>query len=236
MNLPKSISPNPLFVTTIEIRFSTSINRFELFNKMHEKFSTTLPIIEEGKIPHDLKNQNENYKFSPDFIFKNEDFSLSFSTKSIYFENISEYKLWEVYFGFVKSCLSEIFEMKFISEIERCGVRYGSLLNGITNPANVLKSVPVIDIEGVNSVLDNFKAFFNTESGMLYLQMSPNAKIQKEEIVKTGLYIDIDASLTNLIKPNDEVFSIIDSLHLEQKKLFFGLLKEEFIQTLNPKY
>lgn len=235
MNLPKSISPNPLFVTTIEIRFSTSINRFELFNKMHEKFSQTLPIIEEGKIHHDIRIKNENLRYSPDFIFKNDDFSISFSTNSVFFENISEYKLWDVYFSFVKNCLSDIFEMQFISEIERCGVRYGSLLNGV-NPIQALKSIPSIEVGGNASILDNFKAFFKTESGMLYLQMSPNAKIQKNETQKIGLYIDIDASNSKVLKPDDTVFLIIKNLHLEQKKLFFGLLKEEFIQTLNPQY
>ena len=34
MQLPISISPNPLFISTIEIRFSTNINRLELLQKM----------------------------------------------------------------------------------------------------------------------------------------------------------------------------------------------------------
>ena len=43
MQLPKSISPNPLFTSTIEIRFSTSLNRMELLQKMSSVFSNNFP-------------------------------------------------------------------------------------------------------------------------------------------------------------------------------------------------
>ena len=62
MQLPKSISPNPLFTSTIEIRFSTSLNRMELLQKMSSVFSNNFPILEEGRIPQELKEQEEQFK------------------------------------------------------------------------------------------------------------------------------------------------------------------------------
>lgn len=236
MTLPKSISPNPLFISTIELRFLTSLNRLELFQKMFEKFSKTLPNIEEGNIPQDIKMQDENLKYIPDYTFKNDDFSLSFGTRSVSFEHISEYKLWPSYFSFVKECLSEILKMNFINNIERCGVRYGSVFNNIANPNIALKDVPKSEVNGMLGTLDAFKAVYKKDDSVLYLQMSPNAKVQKNDIVKIGLYIDIDASFTESIEPNENVFPIIEKLHSDQKALFFGLLKDEFIQTLNPQY
>lgn len=236
MSLPKSISPNPLFISTIELRFVTSLSRLELFQKMFSQFSVILPIVEEGNVPQDLKNQDENFRYLPDFTFKNDDFLLSFSTRSVSFENISEYKLWPTYFSFVKECLTEIFKMNFISTVERCGVRYGSVLNGVSSPELALKEVPKIEINGVSSILDAFRAVFRKQENILYLQISPNAKIQKNDIVKHGLYIDIDASFTRSIMANNDVFGIFEKLHYEQKELFFGILKDEFIQTLNPQY
>lgn len=236
MTLPKSISPNPLFISTIELRFVTSLGRLELFQLMYSKFSKILPIVEEGNIPHDLKMQDENLKYQPDFIFKNDDFSLSFGTKNVSFEHISEYKLWPTYFSFVKDCLSKIFEMNFIGNIERCGVRYGSVFDNIIDPTIALKEVPNMEFKGVTGILDAFKVVFREEEKMLYLQISPSSKVQKNDVVKIGMYIDIDASFTKAILPNNEVFSIIEKLHVDQKQLFFGLLKDEFIETLNPQY
>lgn len=237
MTLPKSISPNPLFISTIELRFVTSLNRLELFQKMFSQFSKVLPIVEEANVmPQDLKNQDENLRYLPDFTFKNDDFLLSFSTRSVSFENISEYKLWPTYFSFVKECLTEMFKMNFISAIDRCGVRYGSVFDGVINPELALKEVPKMNVDGNLSILDAFKAVYHKEERMLYLQISPNAKIQKNDIVRIGLYIDIDASFTRSIVANEDVFEIFEKLHFDQKELFFGLLKDEFIQTLNPQY
>ncbi len=236
MQLPKSISPNPLFTSTIEIRFSTSLNRMELLQKMSSVFSNNFPILEEGRIPQELKEQEEQFKYAADYILKNDDYALSFGTRSVSFEHVSEYKYWPTYFSFIKDSLGKIFELKFIDKIERCGVRYGSILDGLHNPKDVIIELPKIEISSMVSNFAGFQSVYKTDVSTLFLQISSNAKLVKSGIVKSGLYIDIDASYSKELEVNDYVFVIIDKLHKDQKELFFGLLKEDFIKTLNPKY
>lgn len=236
MKVPISISPNPLFTSTIEIRFTTTSNKQELFQKMTSAFLQDLPNLEVGKIPQELKANQEQFKFAADYTLKNDDYSLSFSTNSISFEHISEYKYWPTYFAFIKNCLDKVFELKFIEKIERCGVRYGSILDGLHNPKDVLIDLPKLEINNLSSNFAGFQSIFKTENSTLYLQISANAKLNKGNVLRTGLYIDIDSSYSKTIQPNNEIYSILDKLHKDQKELFFGLLKEDFIQTLNPKY
>lgn len=236
MKVPSSISPNPLFTSTVEIRFTSSINRFDLLNKMNSVFGDKFPMIEEGKIPYELKEQEEQFRYAADFVLKNEDFSISFSTKSISFENVSDYKYWDKYFSFIQDSLKQVFELNFIERIERCGVRYGSMLDGNKEPESILIDLPKLEVNQLKSKFSGFQSIFKTDNGQLYLQISTNLKLVRDNVIKTGLYIDIDASNSNQFQPNNEVFSIIDKLHTDQKELFFGLLKKEYLETLNPKY
>lgn len=236
MKVPTSISPNPLFTSTIEIRFLSNLTQQELFQKMTNVFLKELPNLELGKIPKELKEKQEQFKFAADYTLKNDDYAMSFSTNSISFEHISEYKYWPTYFGFIKGCLDKIFELKFIEKIERCGVRYGSILEGLHNPKDILKDLPKLEINNLSSNFTGFQSVFKTDISTLFLQISANAKLNKGNILRTGLYIDIDSSYSKTIQPNNEVYAILDKLHKDQKELFFGLLKEDFIQTLNPKY
>lgn len=236
MKVPISITPNPLFTTTIEIRFLTNINRLELFRKMNDVFSRDFPILEEGKIPFELKEQEEQFRYAADYIFKNDDYSLSFSTKSISFEHISEYKYWPTYSKFINESLNKIFELNFIEQIERCGVRYGSILDGLHNPKNILNNIPKLEINNLESNFVGFQSLYKTEYSTLYLQISANAKLIKNGVVRTGLYIDIDSSTNKRLMPNKEIYTTLDILHRDQKELFFSLLKDDFVETLNPKY
>lgn len=235
MQLPSSISPNPLFITTIEIRFSTNITKEEMLQKMVLTFSDKFPKLEKGNIPDEIKKQDEKFKYAADYILSNDEYLISFTVNSISFEHNSEYKYWRNYFPFIKDSLEKIFKLGFINKIERCGVRYGSILDDI-NPDNALAVIPSIQINGIQSIFAGFQSYFKTENSILLLQITPNSKLLKHDKERKGLYIDIDAASVNDLKPSNEVYTIIDNLHTDLKKLFFGLLKREFIQSLNPTY
>jgi len=79
-----------------------------------------------------------------------------------------------------------------------------------------------------------FRSLLKVDEVDLLLQIARSAKVQKREKSFSGLLIDIDASTKSI--DENKIIDIIDSLHTEQKKLFFGLLKPDFINTLNPTY
>lgn len=237
MSLPKKISPNPLFTSTVEIRFSSSIAGSEnILPLIYGKFMNLLPNLESKNIPKDIKEREPRLRYNADFVLKNKDFSLSFSDKAIAFENVSDYMFWDNYFPFISNQLKQIFEMNFISKIERIGVRYASVLENANIITNALKYNPIMGIEGYEENLNLLRTILSKDDCKLLLQIAPNSKSVKNEISRIGLLIDIDASYTGNLNPSDEVLQKIDKLHTFQKELFFSLLKPEFLETLNPTY
>lgn len=236
MKLPIEISPNPLVTSTIELRFSSLIPSNILFPAVYKAFLNDLPKFELSNLPAELKIGNQQFKYAPDYILSNDNYKLSFSNRVLTFEHVSEYQFWRNYFPFVSKCFGIFFNIVKTEFIERIGVRYASVLDKTESAHQVLVSVPRYELDGYNQKFEHYRSRIMIDDINLLLQIFDNAKALKKNQSISGVYIDIDASYEKKIEPNEKVLGIIDHLHSEQKKLFFSLLKEEYIQTLNPKY
>jgi uncharacterized protein (TIGR04255 family) len=137
---------------------------------------------------------------------------------------------------FYKKCITRVISNNVIDKIERCGVRYGSLMEGKYEPKDILRELPKIEINGMTRKLSGYQAFYQKNNNTLFLQIKPNTKIKKDEVEKSGLYIDIDASRVSNLPPNESILEVINELHQDQKELFFGILNSEYLKTLNPEY
>lgn len=244
MALPKEISPNPLITSTVEIRFSSSVNEEDVLNVFYPVFSKNFPKIKEkDRIPKELKNKRPEFKYIADYILLNEDYSLSIGANSIAFENVGTYHLWENYFSMIKTNLNILSELNIVKEINRIGVRYASIFENKEDITDVLNVDFELKFDGYTQDVQSLRTDFNKGDIKLHIQIAKNAKFEKNEndVVKTieGLYVDIDASSEKNMpnKLGDEFYTLIDTLHKEQKTfLFETLMKKEFLQSLNPKY
>lgn len=237
MKIPNEISPNPLVTSTVEIRFSINIDSDKLFSIVYPAFAAELPSFDESKIPKELKIKEENFKYTPDYILKNDDFSLSFSGNAISFENVSDYKLWSNYFPFIENQLNKFFGLNIVDCISRIGVRYASIFDGKTNVEEVLNFTPKVPVDDYEQSFGLMRIDFKKDNYNFHVQLANNAKASKKNKSLSGVYVDVDSSYTDIIKPNSDVLRIIDELHKEGKILFFTkLLRPSFLETLNPKY
>lgn len=236
MKLPVEISPNPLVTSTIELRFSSQAPSNSLFPAVYKAFLNDLPSFELSNLPTEIKIGNPQFKYAPDYVLSNENYKLSFSNSVLSFEHVSEYQFWKNYFPFVSKCFQTFFKIVQTEYIERIGVRYASVLDKTENANQVLISVPSLGLSGYEQKFEHYRSFIKVGNLNLLLQIFDNAKAMKKDQTISGVYIDIDASFNEKIVPGQEVLNIIDKLHDEQKKLFFSLLKPEYINTLNPKY
>jgi uncharacterized protein (TIGR04255 family) len=236
MELPIEITPNPLVTSTIELRIESSVDVKDLLPKAYKIFSNDLPELEQSNLPPEIKNSNPQLKFLPDFSLNNQLYKVSFSKYSISFEHIGEYQLWNNYFSFVKKCLESYLTSFEITKVERIGIRYGSILDSTNNQNEVLKNAPKFSIDSEEFVLEHYRTNIKKENCNLLLQIFDNAKSIKNEKEISGIFIDIDASVSDIENTPKEIFKHIERLHQEQKELFFSLLKSEYLKTLNPRY
>ncbi len=233
----KEIVPNPLITSTVEIRFTSEKQPGELLSPVYSIFGQKYPKLTDKRLPPDLKSRPE-FEFAAEFELSNTDYSVSFANNVIVFENVGGYKLWANYFHEIKECLN-IFELlNIVKSVQRVGIRYASLFEINERLGDSLKVNPVLLYPGYDSRDDFFITTFTNKDLNIRLQAIQNAKVVKDNIERTGLYIDIDVFQSNnlpspLLKG---IYQLIDDLHSEEKKLFEHLLKDEFLETLNVKY
>jgi uncharacterized protein (TIGR04255 family) len=236
MTLPKEISPNPLVTSTVEVRFISEIEKPKLLPLVYKKFQNDLPNLNENNIPIQIKALDPQFKYSPDFILSNNDFSLAFGLNVISFENVADYKLWDNYYPFIITCLKGFFELGIIKHVERIGVRYASVFDHVEKIADVITSIPTIAVNEYEQKFGLYRCDLVKDDVNLHLQIADNVKVTKNNKFLSGSYIDIDAFFEKKIDPDGNVFTIIDKLHKQQKEVFFSLIKKAFLDTLTVKY
>jgi uncharacterized protein (TIGR04255 family) len=239
-DLPVEISPNPLVMSTVELRFDAAIPLAEFLPKVVNEFSETLPIFEATPYNEETKKLNPAFKYAAEYMIRNDKFRLLFGDSSVAFGNVDEYQLWGNYFPFLSESLRRFASFGQIRMVGRVGVRYASVFDGTKGLANdVLKSLPTLDIPDYKHNFQQFTTHIKIDKINLALQIGNSALATRDRDGKTlnGVYIDIDAYYAEHTNDIEEIIQIIDVLHKEQKTLLFKhLLKPEFISSLNPKY
>ena len=236
--LPIEISPNPLVSSVVELRIITELKTEELLGKLFPLFGNEFSNINYSNIPINLRKNEPQFTHNPDFIFSNDEYTISFGTNIISFENIGTYHLWNNYYTLIKDVLLKLNKINFIKGIERIGVRYISSFENQPNLTNILK----INFELLDINLHLQNNYLQTEliknDIKLTLRVAENGNISKGKKHYKGLFVDIDASKeSNLPSPmDDELLSLINHLHKEEKLLFFSLLEDNFLATLKPIY
>ena len=236
MLLPKEIAPNPLIGSTIEIRYNSEVDKKKLLSLVFTQFQSDFPNLNNSSIPEQIRALDPNLQFSPDYILSNEKYSLSFSSKVLSFENTSEYTFWSNYYPFIISCLKRFYSLGIIKSIDRIGVRYASIFDNVPSISEVIKETPIIHFDNYKSKFGFFNCDLSNDEISIHLQIAGNAAITKNNKIRTGCLIDIDAFLLKRFEPDEKVFKVIDELHQEEKKLFWDLLSDSFKEKLNVKY
>lgn len=239
MSLPIQISPSPIVTSTVELRIKSNLSTHQIFSLIFPKVEKRLPTVVANPIANQINMiaANDQLKYLPAYILSNAEYSLSIGENVVSFANVNEYTLWQRYFAFINETLTILFSIGYISDIERIGVRYASLFNNILDINEILKYKPSLNIEGYEEKFHHFRGDLKIRDFNFHVQLFNNARAQKNNALISGAVIDIDASYTADLKPSNNVFSIIDELHHEEKVLFFEkIVKEDFIQSLNPKY
>lgn len=237
MNLPVEISPNPLVISTVELRININVSPNEIIPHFISLFAQEFPKFETTNILPEMRNHNPGLKYAADYTMSNDSFRISFSKNSVAFENVGEYKFWANYFGFITKCVEKLYSLKIILQTERIGVRYASVLGSTLGLEQIFKTIPTMSL-GLEEKMEIYRTVISTGDIKMALHIAPNAKATAAatNIIKEGVYIDIDAFIESPQNDYKDILSRIEELHIEEKRLFFGLLKDDFIKTLNPKY
>jgi len=234
MRLPKKINPCPILDALIEIRFSTNIERDAVFgliyNALHIDFEKVdkLPIMQ---LPDQVRASDPSLKFKPHYRLSNENIVLQVGPEVITISSFPKYTGWSSFSSKIYDILEKVQRIGIIDSIVRIGIRYINFFEqNIFDNINLKVTLSQNTIDYKNTVI---RTEISQDDYKSTLQIANNANHNN----KSGSVIDIDTFLDDNI---DDFFQrkkeIIDKGHEKEKELFFSLLKEEFLNTLNPEY
>lgn len=237
--LPIRTEKCPIVDALIEIRFETSLYPNAVFGLIYDAIRSDypgnvekLPILQ---LPDQLREQDPGFRFKPHYKIENSGFIIQIGPDVLTISSKMPYLGWSVFESHVFHILATVIKRGIISKVTRLGHRYINFF-----PGNVF---PDLNIEfsmcNGSYIPTGTIIYTETKDGEFIntLQLSNNATSEKDGIVTYGTVIDIDTyRIFDHISFIDTYEENIDIAHKTGKKIFFSLLKDELLNSLNPIY
>lgn len=236
IKIPKKIEKCPIIEAMLEFRFKTNFPSDAIFGIIYSKIKHYFPKVESLpilQIPEKVRTQDPNLMYQPCYKLCRENFILQIGPKSISFVNIEKYLGWEILEENIKKYFDQIFSLEFIDKFERMGLRYVNFFEPknfkhVTLKAK-LNEIP-FDAKQINiqAVIDSGKFKSN-------ITVINKAKVLIKKSAIEGSIIDIDTYFDSAFS-HDNALSLANEAHKEENIIFFNLLEDEYVKTLNPEY
>lgn len=231
---PKLLEKCPIIDSLIEIRFESKVHPNTIFGIIYSALEVdfkkieNLPILQ---LPEAIRMSDPNLKYKPLYRISNKEFVIQIGSDVITIGSFPNYVGWTRFLNKTISILTEIENLNIIKKIERFGLRYINFFD-----ENIFDNIKLdLSLQNSNFKLKNTVVRTEITQGVFSstLQITNNASVG----IRKGSIIDIDThktkGLQNFFKEKKE---IINEAHQKEKELFFSLLREDFINRLEPKY
>lgn len=234
MTLPKAINPCPILDASVEVRFTTKLHPSAVFGMIYNVLQTDFPKVENLPIlqlPEAVRTTDPNFKFKPLYRISNPNFVAQIGPDVLTISSFPKYAGWDKFSKQIFSILDRIEKVGIIDSVLRIGIRYINFFeNDIFKDIDLKIYIGENDITYKNTII---RTEIEQESYRSSLQVANNANQNN----KLGSIIDIDtyteSNLSNFFKDKED---LISGGHTKEKELFYSLLKDDFLKTLNPTY
>lgn len=234
MALPKAINPCPILDALFEVRFTTKIHPSAVFGMIYNVLQADFPKVENLpvlQLPEAVRATDPNLKFKPHYRISNQNFVAQIGPDVITVSSFPKYAGWNEFSNQIFGILDRIEEVGIIGSVLRIGIRYINFFdNDIFKNIDLKINIGKNDIDYKNTII---RTEIEQDLYKSSLQVANNANHNN----KLGSIIDIDtfteSNLSNFFAHKKE---LISNGHTKEKELFFSLLKDDFLKTLNPVY
>jgi uncharacterized protein (TIGR04255 family) len=240
--LPLELKKNTILEAIFELRFEPEPPNEAVFGVIYpivmKKFpalkSISLPILQ---MPEAVRNADSNLKYQPHNRLQGDGISISIGPRVINFSVVKPYSGWSYWKPDMVEILTGLSNNAVIKNVERTGLRY---LNFIERDVFPLINAEVTIINSsVRPLSTSVRAEIPEGEYIKVLQLANNASVNEKGQMKNGSLIDIDVVRNKKIQNYDfrmNLETILDRSHVMTKQLFFDILKESFLNELEPVY
>lgn len=253
VKIPNKITPDSIKDSFVEYQYITNLP-FNIiigiiFNALDDTFTYT-----NGENNRNIEKLNDFQGNEKAHIFYNKNIHVRLYPNRLLFNCNENYIGWDSYIHEIENVLKQISNTQIVEAYSRIGIRYIS-----EYPNQDLKNCTKLNykfncIDNVNSKTYNFSTNFLYNDCIVNINLHNNyAKISRKHIGNIDVHqainesisipaepvsvIDIDVIKSDL-KETDllNLINITSKYHLFHKEIFFSLLDDDFLQTLNPEY
>lgn len=247
MEIPKKISPDNIKDSIIEIKYLSN-TPFEIllgliFKSIDDTYKyTNRPLSRNQNANNTLPNFNQGITlaFNSPCLFYNDKIKVNFQPNSIVINCLDQYLGWEIYLNEIKKIIHQISKVNEIQFYTCIGLRYISQYHN-KDLKDIVNFNFSIGIKDLNSNSYSFSSeFIKNECSVilnLHSKIPTSSFGNEEESIISISTIDIDViNDKKKVSSIDELIILIDTCHASEKEIFFNILNEDFLKTLNPQY
>lgn len=238
MKIPQKINPCPIIEAIVEIRFESNVPPDAVFGVIYNEFKEEytkvekLPILQ---LPEVLRTKDPNLQYQPYYKLIHENYLLQIGPNVLSIVNVNDYVGWSTFSSKINDTFLKVDKIGFISKANRLGIRYINFFE-----IDIYENINLkLFLSGNPFVSEQitFRSTFRTGNFLTNLQILNNGNIKVKNVQKSGSIIDIDTYIQDG-KNNifDNLVELLEEGHIEEKKLFFKLLKDNFLKKFNPEY
>lgn len=239
MNIPKKIDPDHLKDTIVQVVFDPLLAPELLPGHLQASLAETFSYVPGATMKREIRvKAGEEFFLGPFepgyFLDKSGKVKVTVKGSGLVFNMVDEYIGWNAYSSSIRAVLSTLFQANLFNKVSRVGIRYISQFPGLRLLDNLKMK---LSVEIPNKNLESTQIRSEYKEGVFKIILTLINDVANAENSERQSIIDIDViQVFDGLTESDAVMSAIDDGHAKQKTTFFGLLKDEFLETLNPTY
>lgn len=238
--IPNKLGKCPLVDALLEIRFNSNLDKSVIFGFIYslvkEDYPGRVVNLPLSQIPAQIRDNDPNYQFKPLYRLEGKETILQIGTDVICLSSKIPYIGWDILSEKALATIDSLFKSGVIKNVLRLGHRYVNFFEGnIDSKLNM--SVEFVHKYNITNNLIRTEIIDGEFINTLQYSNSAEYRSHPSSPVKKGSLIDIDTFRVyrdNTFSRN--IIQEINAAHKSEKSLFYSLLKQDFIQELDPVY
>jgi len=234
--LPVKIEPERLKDTIVELRYHSQVAyeyRLGLCHKVltDHGFSVFIP---SSPNPAETNPAHFFLAVSPKHIFQNDVIRVYYEEGKVVINSNGQYRGWKRYSESVLILADLLRRENLLGEIYWVGLRYISEFSEVQifDQLTWQFNFPVDNSQTINT---SFRTEWIDDSDHIVVNLLNNGQRGGTSFS----LMDVDVNHNCLDKPielPEQLADVLNRIHEKEKLVFFGLMNEEFLQSLNPTY
>jgi len=199
------------------------------------------PVIDRGHTTAAVRDGQMEFQLGPQHFFYNDDVTIRLDpSASLTFNCIGGYIGWDAYQLIMHQVISSLFERGLATRFVRIGLRYVNDFFEMDIQKALKVNLNVEIGEGGKEMLTSYRRLWQDDTGRLINLMVGNELTESPDSPGTILLkavIDIDVINQGIAYDTIEtVMEAVETSHTKEKEIFYGLMNQEFLDSLKPEY